>query len=188
MALFDEPARAVLIAMLLSAACSAAAQPGKPLTIEARTLTHTRDGQVEGCGLRFTGGEARSPVSSWFDVSLNVFRHGVAIAQSLAYDMRRSERDGDSVPAIAPVESTWLRAGEGIARRGENPERTRSLIYTLVPDEAIDVFEAVAKGEPLSVGIKRWTEPSEAVYTGLASMDDEARQNMSACLAELLQE
>jgi hypothetical protein len=188
MALFDGTARAVLIVTLLSGTCSAAAQLGKPLTIEARTLTHTRDGQVAGCGLRFTGGEARSPVSSWFDVSLNVFRRGIAIAQSIAYDIRRSELEGDTVPAIAPVESTWLRPGEGIARRGENSERTASLIYTLVPDDAVEVFEAVAKGEPVTVAIKRWTEPSETIYTGPASMDDQSRRDMSACLAELLQD
>jgi len=178
----------LIAAMLLYGTCSAAAQPVKPLAIEARTLTHTGGGQVQGCGLRLTGGEARSPVSSWFDVSVNVFRHGIAIAQSIAYDMRRSDLGGDSQPATAPVESTWVRAGEGIARRGENMERGQSLIYTLVPDDVVEVFEAVARGKPVSVGIKRWGEPIDIVYSGSASMDDDSREHMSACLAEILQD
>jgi hypothetical protein len=189
MAIFVRTAVRLLTASLLCWASAAPAAQGPPsLAIEALPLTHMRDGQVQGCGLRFTGGEARSPVSSWFDVSLNVFRRGIAIAQSIAYEIRRSEVGGDSRPTIAPVESTWVRAGERIARRGENMERNGALVYTLVSDDVVEVFEAVAKGEPVTFGIKRWGEPTDIVYMGQAIMDAESRHQIGACLGELLQE
>lgn len=189
MAIFVRTAVRLASASLLSWACAApAAEVTASLAIEALPLAHMRDGQVQGCGLRFTGGEAQSPVSSWFDVSLNVFRQGIAIAQSIGYEIRRSEVEGDSRPTMAPVESTWLRAGGRTARRGENMERNGSLVYTLVPDDVVEVFEAVAKGEPVTLGIKRWGEPIDRVYTGRAVMDGESRHRIGACLAELLQD
>jgi hypothetical protein len=174
--------------LLWWASAAPAAEVPASLAIEALPLTHVRDGQVQGCGLRFTGGDARAPVSTWFDVSLNVFRRGIAIAQSIAYAIRRSEVEGDSRPTIAPVESTWVRAGERTARRGENMERKGALVYTLVSDDVVDVFEAVAKGEPVTLGMKRWGEPTDIVYTGRAVIDGESRHQIGACLTELLQE
>jgi hypothetical protein len=189
MAIFVRTAVRLLSASLLWwASATFPAQVPASLAIAALPLTHVRDGQVQGCGMRFTGGEARSPVSSWFDVSINVFRRGIGIAQSIAYEIRRSEVEGDSRPTIAPVESTWVRAGERTARRGENTARNGSLVYTLVSDDVVDVFEAVARDEPVTLGIKRWGEASDIVYMGRAMMNDESRHQIGACLVELLRE
>ena len=187
-AFFARTALQFASATLLCWGYAAAAQLPPSLAIEALPLTHMQNGQVRGCGLRFTGGEARVPVSSWFDVSLNIFRRGIAIAQSIVYEIRRSEVEGDSRPTTAAVESTWVRAGERSARRGENVERKGSLVYALVSDDVVEVFEAVAKGEPVTLGIKRWGDPIDIVYTGPAVMGGESRQQVGACLAELLQE
>ena len=162
-----------------------AAEPASPMPLQAQPLTHARDGQVRGCGLRLTGGEAAKPVSSWFDVSFNVFDSGVGLAQSIAYELRRSEYDGESRPARVPVRSTWIKAAEGSTRRGENIERRETLIYTLLAEDVLALFEAVAEGRTITIGIRRWGELADSVHTGTPVLDEAARDDVSACLAHL---
>jgi hypothetical protein len=38
--------------------------------------------------VRLTGGEPRTPSSSWFDVSFNVYSPGFGLAQSIAYEIK----------------------------------------------------------------------------------------------------
>ena len=157
----------------------------KSAAMEAQPLTHLRDGRVHGCGLRLTGGEPRAPASSWFDVSFNVFRRGFGLAQSIAYEFRRSDLAGDSRPARVPLQSTWVRGTEGSVRRGENLERRDSLIYRLATEEVLALFETVAAGEPVTLGIKRWDENADAIYIGTPSMTSSSREQISTCLAQL---
>ena len=153
--------------------------------MEAHALTHVRDGKVQGCGLRLTGGEPGKQASAWFDVSFNVFRRGLGLAQSIAYEIRASQYDGESRPAKVPVQSTWLRVSDGGARLGENRERRDTLIYTLVMDDVLALFEAVANGDPVTLGIKRWDQRVDAVYTGAPHLSSDSRHRMSTCLADL---
>jgi hypothetical protein len=162
-----------------------AADATSPMPLEVQPLTHARDGHVRGCGLRLTGGEAAKPVSSWFDVSFNVFASGVGIAQSVAYELRRSDYDGESRPARVPVRSTWIKAAEGSTRRGESSERGETLVYTLLAEDVLGLFEAVAEGRTISIGIRRWGEPADSVHTGVPVLDEAARKSVSACLAQL---
>ena len=161
------------------------AQTVHSTSIEAEPLRHVRDGEVHGCGLRLTGGAPGKQASSWFDVSFNVFRRGPGLAQSIAYEIRRSEYDGDSRPTQVPVQSTWLRLYDGIARVGENVERRDTLVYTLLMDDVLALFEAVANGDPVTLGIKRWGQRVDAVYTGAPLISTDSRDRMSTCLAEL---
>src|SRR5687768_8618807 len=88
-------ARAVPIlacALLLGSGAFAQTRPATPM--EAQPLTHVRDGRVQGCGLRLTGGEPGKQASSWFDVSFNLFRRGFGLAQSIAYEITRSDYEG----------------------------------------------------------------------------------------------
>ncbi len=174
-----------LIACALLAAGAARAQPHASMLMEAQPLTHVRDGKVQGCGLRLTGGEPGKQASSWFDVSFNVFRRGFGLAQSIAYEIRRSEYEGDSRPAKVPVQSTWLKVSDGAARLGENTDRRDTLVYMLVIDDVLALFEAVANGDPVTLGIKRWDQRADAVYTGAPLITSDSRSRMSACLAEL---
>jgi hypothetical protein len=178
--------RAILsmAATALVLAGAASAQPG-PALMEAQPVLHVRDGQVQGCGLRLTGGEPGKQASSWFDVSFNVFRRGLGLAQSIAYEIRRSEYEGDSRPKQVPVQSTWLKVSDGTARLGENTERRDTLVYMLLMEDVLALFEAVANGDPVTLGIKRWGQRADAVYTGAPHLSDDSRDRMSTCLAEL---
>ena len=179
-------ARAVpILACALFLGNGAFAQSGPPMPIEAQPLTHVRDGEVQGCGLRLTGGEPGKQTSSWFDVSFNVFRRGLGLAQSIAYEIKRSDYEGDSRPAKVPVQSTWLRISDGATRLGENTEQRDALVYSLVMDDVLAVFEAVARGRAVTLGIKRWGQRVDAVYTGAPFLTDDSRSRMSACLADL---
>jgi hypothetical protein len=173
---------------LLLAIVALAAQPARAseMPIAAQPLVHERGGAVQGCGARLTGGEA-SPAgsSAWFDVSFNVFRGGVALVQSYAYELRRSNYDGDARPARVPVQSAWLKAPQGSARLGENTERRETLVYPLVLDDALALFRALAAGEKVTVGIKRWDQRSVSVYAGTPELSDEARQRIADCLGNM---
>src|SRR5689334_17319984 len=141
-----------------AAAADAAEQPAVAplLPLEAGPLVYARDGATQGCGVRLTGGEPGNAAPSWwFDVSFAVFRDGIALAQSIAYEIRRSET-GESRPARVPVQSTWIAAGDRSARRGETAERRDTLVFRVGLDEAVSLFQAVAQGEPLRLGIRRW--------------------------------
>jgi hypothetical protein len=166
-------------------ATGAGAQRTPPAVIDAHPLTHVHNGEVQGCGVRLTVGEPGTPASSWFDVSFNVFRRGLGMAQSFAYEIRRSDLQGDSRPARVPVRSAWVRGAEGSARRGENSERKDALIYMLDTDEVLGLFETVAAGEPLTLGIKRWDQRTDAVYTGTPMLTLDSRREISSCLARL---
>ena len=177
---------ALLALCVLGSIELAGAQGTNQMPMEALPLVHVRQGEVHGCGVRLTGGEPNAAVSSWFDVSFNVFRRGFGLAQSIAYEMRRSGYEGEGRPARVPVQSTWLKtAAEGSARLGENTERNESLVYRLVIDDVLALFEAVASGRPVTLGIRQWGQRVDAVYTGTPILTADSRQEITACLAGL---
>lgn len=177
---------AVVVVFLMFMQCSAHAAETPPTSLEAKPLTHVREGVVNGCGVRLTGGQPGTPASSWFDVSFNVFRRGIAIVQSIAYEIARSEYDGESRPATVPVQSTWLTATDTNARLGENTERRGALVYRMLVDDALALFEAVATGQAVTLGIRRWGERIDSVYTATAVLDADSRRKVGACLAALV--
>jgi hypothetical protein len=180
-------ALAALIALGVAGAASAQNTPEMPM--EALALVHERQGEVHGCGVRLTGGDAKPVASAWFDVSFNVFRRGVGLAQSFVYEMKRSGHEGEGRPARVPVQSTWLKAAdEASARLGENTERRDSLVYTLLIDDVLSLFEAVGRGRPVMLGIRQWGQRVDAVYSGVPVIGDGAREQITACLAALARE
>ena len=180
--------RSLVVVLLLWAVARGSAHAAEtPLMgIAGLPITHLREGAVHGCGVRLTGGQPGTPASSWFDVSFNVFRRGIALVQSIAYEIKRSEYDGESRPSTVPVQSTWLTATEVGARLGENTERRDTLVYRLLVDDVLALFEAVATGRPVTLGIKRWGEVMDTVYTGTAVLDVDSRQKIGACLGALV--
>ena len=177
-----RPAALLIIFFLGFAAAARAAE----VPILAEPLVHARGGAVQGCGARLTGGEAvAAGPSAWFDVSFNVFRGGVALAQSFAYEFPRSQYDGEARPLRVPVQSAWLKAPQGSTRLGENNERRETLVYRLVLDDALALFQALATGETVMVGIKRWDRRAASVYAGKPALTDDARRAIADCLVRL---
>lgn len=156
-----------------------------PIILEATALSHVRDAVVHGCGVRLTGGVPGTPVSSWFDVSFNVFRRSVGLVQSMAYEIRRSEYDGESRPDRVSVQSTWITASDAGGRLGENIERRDTLVYRVLVDDVLALFEAVATGRALTLGIRRWGEREDRVHSAIASLDTDSRRQVAACLGAL---
>ena len=169
----------------LALTSGAFAQTGE-MPMAAQPLVHERAGAVEGCGARLTGGRAApAATSAWFDVSFNVFRGGVALAQSYAYELKRSDYDGEARPSRVQVQSAWLKGPQRSARLGENMERRDTLVYSLALDDAVALFEALAAGETVTIGIKRWDERAAVVYAGRPELSEEGRRLMADCLARL---
>jgi hypothetical protein len=178
------PTILVFAAMLAFAACAHADE----VPIAAQPLVHERDGAVQGCGARLTGGEAvQAGSSAWFDVSFNVFRDGVALAQSYAYELRPPYYDGEARPARVPVQSAWLKAPQRSTRLGENRQRSDTLVYRLVLDDAVALFEALAAGDTVTIGIKRWDRRTASIYAGKPELSEQGRRQIADCLARLTQ-
>ena len=168
--------------LLVAAATASAGE----MPIAAQPLVHSRDGAVHGCGARLTGGDAvTARDSAWFDVSFNVFRGGYALAQSYAYELRPSNSDGEARPARVPLQSAWMKSPHAAARLGENTEQRETLVYTLFMDDAVDLFRALAAGEPVTVGIKRWDRRNASVYAGKPELTEENRRRIADCLVRL---
>lgn len=188
-----RPALLSMFALVsVNALCAQPAAPGsaaqiasQAIVMDAAPLMHMRDGAVHGCGVRLTGGLPGTPVSSWFDLSFNVFRRGVGLVQSIAYELRRSEYDGESRPERVPVQSTWLTAAEAGSRSGENIERRDTLVYRILVDDVLALFEAIATGRPMTLGIRRWGEREDRVHSATASLDVDSRQKIASCLSGL---
>jgi hypothetical protein len=173
--------------LLITAGAPGVALAQNSLPIVAEPLVHQQDGNVVGCGIRVTGGRpGPASRSTWFDVSFNVFRRGIALVQAVAYEMPRSSV-GDSRPARVPVQSAWIKAGTGSGspKLGETAERMDWMVYSLALDEALSLFDATARAQPLTLGIKPWGQRSESVYDGVPSVSDAAREQIAACLARL---
>ncbi len=177
-------ARSALLVCALCAAAAAHAQSALSIPVEARPLTHMRGGAIQGCGVRLTGGEPGPAVSVWFDVSFNIFTRGPGIAQAIAYEIKRSE-DGESAPTQVPVQSAWLKAAQGNTRVGERAERTDALVYTLLAEDVLALFEALANEQPLTLGVRRWGQRTDSVYTATPVLTGDSRRRISACLARL---
>jgi hypothetical protein len=69
----------------------------------------------------------------------------------------------------------------------ENPERSDTLIWRLLLDDAVALFQALASGDTITVGIKRWDQPIASVYAGTPALTDEDRRALAECLARLTQ-
>lgn len=170
----------------MGASGGALAQDALPLAAES--IVHEREGSVVGCGVRVTGGRAsaRGP-SSWFDISFNVFKRGIALAHAVAYELRQSGVAGDSRPLRVPVQSAWIAAGAGSAKLGENLERRESLVYSLAFEDAVSLFDAAAHGQPLRLGIKTWGQGSASVHGGTPDLSGDTRDRIADCVARLTQ-
>ena len=84
-----------------------------------------------------------------------------------------------------PVQSTWLKAREGSATLGENAERTDSLVYPIPMEHALLLFEFLANGAPLTIGVKPWGQRTDSVYSGVPVLRQESRDRIAECLASL---
>ena len=174
---------ALVVALALTR--GAYAQVGD-MPIGAQPLVHERAGAVQGCGARLTGGRAApAATSAWFDVSFNVFRGGMALAQSYAYELKRSDYDGEARPARVAVQSAWLKGPQRPARLGENTERRDTLVYSLALDDAVALLRALADGETVTIGIKRWDERAAVIYAGKPALSEDGRRRIADCLARL---
>ena len=181
--------RAIAVAFAAWVLTSAAAEKPAAIQFGTEPLTHSRDGRVEGCGVRLTGGDAPAAgPSRWLDVSLNVFRRGVGVVQAITYEMPRSRYDSESRPERVGIQRVWLKPDEeaGSTRLGENTEARDTLVYTVTLDEAAGLFRSVAGGRRLQVGLRAWGRPRETVYAGSVEMDENTRAQLETCMAALV--
>jgi hypothetical protein len=80
------------------------------------------------------------------------------------------------------LQSMWMKTADTGARLGENGERRDTLVYALRLEDAAALFQAVAQTDPITVGVKRWGERSDTVYSGRPHMPQDARERLAACL------
>jgi hypothetical protein len=178
--------------LLLSAGSAALAASGaaeSDLPLAATALVYANAGKTEGCGIRITGGRPASRGRSiWIDVSLNVYTNGAGVVQAIAYALAPSAYEGENRPERVSMQRAWVKPRESIAstRLGENVEARDSVVYAVTLDEAGRLFQAVATGQALVIGLRAWDEPREWTFSGTAELTGDARADIGACLASLV--
>lgn len=176
--------------LALTVSAPSLAQTPGALPLAGEALTHSRDGAVEGCGLRLTGGEATSGDNSlWVDLSVNVYRRGIALVQAIAYeiDVPRYEPK-DTPPQRVPVQRAWVKpqAAERSTRLGENVDVRETLVYRITFEDATALFEAVASEQPVAVGVRPWGRPRETIVSGPVTLRGDTRARIADCLTALV--
>ena len=177
----------VLFVLALAAAPPGAGAAELPLVADA--LTHERAGRTEACGIRITGGSAGPKAASvWVDLSVNVWASGAALVQAIAYEMPPSTYDKETRPVRVPIQRAWVkpRDAPGSTRLGENLEARDGLVYRITLDDATRLFEAIATGKPLAIGMRPWGVRREWVFEGAAQLSGAARDSLRACLGALV--
>lgn len=139
--------------------------------------------------MRLTGGETRPGSSSvWLDVSVNVYRPGVAVVQAIAYEISPPRYEERSPPQRLKVQRAWVRPENAprTSRLGENTEAREALVYGVTLDDAAALFEAVATGNPVALGVRPWGRPRETVLGGRVTLGDDTRGRIADCLEALV--
>ena len=160
-----------------------------PLPLAAEALTHARGNAVQGCGMRLTAGETRRGTDSvWVDLSVNVYRRGIALVQAIAYEIAPPRYEETSRPQRLRVQRAWVKpeSAAGTTRLGENTEALETLVYGLTLDDAAALFAAVAAGDPIAVGVRAWGRPRETLIAGRVTLNDDTRARIADCLNALV--
>jgi hypothetical protein len=184
--------RAVLLCLLASFASTAAGavtQESTPLVIGAQALRHGDAAGMEGCGVRLNGGRVNvKRASYWFDVSVNVYAAGHALVQAIQYSIDPPAFDVRTPPERTMLQSAWIRVDRRVAntRMGENRERRDAVIYAIDLEEARALFEGLAHGQAIAIGIKRWGDPEAAVYVGTPELNGDTLSDLGSCLDALV--
>ncbi|MFO1311560.1 MAG: hypothetical protein U1F41_05775 [Burkholderiales bacterium] len=180
--------------LCLLPAVSVEAQNVIPTKMVGQPLMYMKEGEVEGCGMRIIGGRptAKADEWEWFDVSINVYSNGGGLVKIVSYDINAPKMQATGAkPKPLKVRSGWLKAP---GKSGTTPIDGKSavaddgvsLLYGTDLDRTMPMFQAYFQNETISVAVRRASQPTETVYSGVIEMDAAEDKQIRGCLSELV--
>lgn len=188
--------QALLSLPLLAYLHGSAAQNVHPTKLVGQPLMYMKEGSVVGCGIRTVGGQPAGygPIWKWVDASVNVYVGGGGLVKMISYDenVERMNAGIREKPKPLRVQSGWFKAQgarattpfEGAVGRAGDGE---SLIYGTDLATSLAVVKGYLKKETISIGVRRQSETTEAIYAGVIEMTDKEDTQFRQCFRELTQ-
>lgn len=192
---FEDRNMKLFISVLLLATSigSAVAQSMMEVDLVGQPLSYSKDGVVNGCGVRVVG--VISPVPGdkafkSFDVSANLWKSGQALVKMI----------GEETPVADPIPSKtrrvslrngWLKA------EGKTPaapiggdfrastDDKGAYLFPVAFDGSIEFILAAARNERVQVAIRRDAK-AEWIYSGMVRLSDLEKNQILNCLKEVL--
>jgi hypothetical protein len=174
---------------LISVVPAAKAQPLYEADFVGSAMIFSNEGVFASCGYRLVGGsrDAAAGGRRFIDAMLVITRNGptIRLSGSLLPDGTRDLKN------LIPVENHggWIKAQgkkpaaalkeipDGAAR----PPPSMSLVD---PEGAVHVFDAIAKGGPIQIGVK-WTPNVETIYFGKVNIKNAQVSQFYECVDEV---
>ena len=163
--------------------------------VVAEPQMQVKDGAIQGCGYRF-----KSVPRSFeglrsvlvLDTSFNVYAEGLVLLKGGA--IRVAVKEGSPGQSTnTKIETFWMKA------QGEMP--TRALGGKVIPAEnqgyllygetmaaVTKLFSALAEGTPLTFGVRVKGEGLDRIYSGVAQLSDQDREQGAQCLSDLVKQ
>lgn len=168
------------------------AQPMIEADMVGQPLSYSKNGVVEGCGVRVVGVLTPIPGNKTFksfDISANFWKSGQALVKVI----------GEEIPVADPVpnkarrqvlKNGWIKA-EGKApaapTEGEfKPSATDKGAYLFQAnfDNSVNFILAAVKNERVQVAIN-WGEKVEWIYSGTVQLSEQEKIQIAQCLKEV---
>ncbi len=189
--------KTVLAIFALSAMASTVmAGPVLPALITGQPLQYTKDGEINGCGLRFFAvTEASLPTERvrMIDASVNVFDPGVAMVKggmkTTTMETILAQNLDPEARTIVAINRIWLRPiGGQITKLAKGateirPSNDGALIYAADLSGALAVINAVLDKKQLQMGVGDIGQDTEIILTGVAKLDEGDRQQFADCFS-----
>jgi len=164
-------------------------------TVIAEPQMQIKDGAIQGCGYRLKSiPQSLVGLTSVIvlDTSFNIYAEGMVLLKGGAVRI--------DVKAGAPgkaenrqIASFWMKA------QGEKP--TKALNGKVIPGETqgyllygesiaavAKLFDSVADGTPLTIGVRVKGEGIDRIYSGIAQLSEQDRAQGAQCLDELVKQ
>lgn len=189
------PLHCSALCVILLATSTATAGTVEQATLVAEPQMQIKDGEILGCGYRlksipksFDG----LPSVIVLDTAFNIYAQGLALLKGGAVRV--------VVKAGAPgqttnrqIESFWMKAPSEKPTRSLNgkvmPAETQGyLLYGESFGAVAKLFDAVADGTPLTVGARIKGEGVDRIYSGVAQLSDQDRNQGAQCLNDLVKQ
>lgn len=181
-------AQLILCCCFLAAASPAGAQNMIGVEMIAQPLMNTKAGTVTACGLRVMGIHDAGKDRRVFDVSLNIWNSGEAMAKLTALSGSITDT-ADQMKARTLYGGWFKTASQTAAPKSAliDGESAGSKLFLVDVDAAADVMSSIMDGNEIKIGLS-WQKNREVIYYGKAQISDGEKRQFSSCMGDLSQE
>ena len=186
---------ALCVVALATSTTTATAGTVEQATIIAEPQMQIKDGAIQGCGYRLKSfPQSLRGLNSVvaLDTSFNIYAEGSALLKGGA--VRFPVNAGAlGQAANKPIVSFWMKAQAEKPTKALNGKVLAAdtqgyLIYGEAISTVAKLFESVAEGTPLTIGVRVKSEGVDRIHSGVARLTDQDQAQTVQCMAELIKQ